>query len=69
MQKKADFISEEYTALAKVINSSIVEMLYVHDSISNEEWLIITYESGYKKKICITCDSLRAIVFDSITKL
>lgn len=69
LKQKSDFVQEEYTRLAKKINSSISQLWYVHKSLTNEEILVIEYDTGYKKMIDITCDSLRAIVFDSITKL
>lgn len=69
MTEKSNFIKRQYLALAKCINHDIVDMDYVFDSRKYEELLVITYKNDYKKTVCITCDSLRAIVFDSIIKL
>lgn len=69
MNEKSDFIKEVYLPLAQRINDSIVDMDYVYDSRRYEELLVIAYDNGYRKIICITCDSLRAIVFDSIARL
>lgn len=69
INKKSQFISEEYCKLAKIINPDIEEMYYVHHSDTNNETLVIFYKTGYKKMIDITADSLKAIVFDSIIKL
>lgn len=69
MQEKANFIDTEYLALAKKINKNIIGMTYVYDSNTYEEILVIEYKGGYTKKLCITCDSLKAIVWDTIIKL
>lgn len=69
LAEKSRFVKEFYEPLAKQINNAIKELVYVFDSITYEETLVVIYDSGYKKLINVTCDSLRAIVFDSIIKL
>lgn len=69
LTQKSNFVQDIYSKTAKAINPDIKDLWYVHDSITNEEWIIIEYKNNYKKRICVTCDSLKAIVWDTVTKL
>lgn len=54
--------------LYKRLNSEITKVEYVVATPSNEEYIIIWYESGFRRQICVTANSLKAMIIDSIMK-
>ncbi len=62
-QRKEKFVKEKLTPLLRAMQCEISNAEYtVLDN--GEEYVIITYKSGFTKRICVSADSLRAIVID-----
>lgn len=62
-QRKAKFVAEKLTPLLRAMQCEISNAEYtVLDN--GEEYVIITYTNGFTKRICVSADSLRAIVID-----
>lgn len=65
-QIKASFIEEELSMLMSRIDPQIKDLRYdvgTGDRM-NEEYCVILFSNGYKKKVCITANSLSAITTD-----
>lgn len=54
--------------LYKRLNNDITKVEYVIATPNNEEYIIIWYESGFRRQLCVTADSLKAMVIDTIAK-
>lgn len=54
--------------LYKRLNDSVTKVEYVVATPSNEEYIIIWYESGFRKQLCVTADSLKAMILDTLMK-
>ena len=65
-QAKKDFVSHYLSPLLRRADREIYSAEYEVDN--NDEFVTITYANGYKKAVCITGDSLMAIVYDVIRK-
>ncbi len=62
-QSKAKFVTDHLAPLLRAMKCEISNAEYtVLDN--GEEFVIITYTSGFTKRICVSADSLRAIVID-----
>lgn len=66
--EKSDFIEFSVFPLVHRIDDSVAALEYLMDELS-EEYCVITFESGYKKKVCISADSEKAIVVDTLKAL
>lgn len=70
---KHAFIKAYLEPLYKALNSNIGYLEYEVDDRTKDEWLLVHYvwEDGFTihKRICITCDSLSAIVHDSVMRI
>lgn len=64
-QRKAKFVKEHFAQLLRAMQCEISNAEYtVMDN--GEEYVIITYTNGFTKRICVSADSLRAIVIDVV---
>ena len=61
---KDNFIKEFGELVAKYNISNVESMKYENNSL--DEYVIVTYKNGYQKKICVTLDSLKAMIIDII---
>ena len=68
MENKKDFVEIHLFNLYNYLDVDIIRLEYGITQYK-EEYVIVHYAHGYKKKICVTCDSLRAIVHDTIMKI
>lgn len=67
-KQKARFVKALLQPLTIVANENIKKLDYELQD-NNEEFVIITYTNNYTRKICVTCDSLRAIALDVIEQM
>lgn len=67
-KQKAHFVKALLQPLTIAANENIKKLDYELQD-NNEEFVIITYTNNYTRKICVTCDSLRAIAFDVIEQM
>ena len=65
-ENKIQFIENELTALCKAINNDITELRY--DNVGGEEYILVNY-TYTTQVICISADSLKAIVIDTLKKV
>lgn len=62
-QRKTKFVKEHLAPLLRAMQCEVLDAEYT--ALDNgEEYVIITYTSGFTKRICVSADSLRAIVID-----
>ncbi len=67
-EKKESFVRNELNALAVKINKDITDISYsVTDA--DEEIVQVTWLNGYKRKICVTGDSFKGIVWDVLRRI
>jgi len=66
---KSDFIEFSLQPFIKRLEDDIEKLSYEYDSASSEEYCNIFYKNGYKRKICITADSEKAITKDVLKAL
>lgn len=60
---KTQFVKNSLEPLLKEVNNRIIKAEYVLTD-SNDEYVIVTFYGQYQKKICVTADSLKAMVID-----
>ncbi len=65
---KIEFTKKHLQPLLKEINNSIIKVEYITTK-HNEEYIVVTFNSSYIKKICVTADSTRQIVIDCLQKI
>lgn len=65
---KTKFVKHELKSLCKKINPKIENLTYYIET-NYEEYVIIKFLNGYEKKVCVSCDSLKAIVIDVLQNL
>ncbi len=63
-EKKLVFTKQELLSLCKKVNENIIDMNYLIATPSNEEYVEVVFKNSYRKRICVTCDSLRAMTND-----
>lgn len=66
---KSDFIEFSLQPFIQRLDESVELLSYEYDSGTAEEYCNITYKNGYKRKVCITTDSERAITNDVLKVL
>lgn len=67
-EKKESFVRNELNALAVKIDKDIVNISYsVTDAA--EEIVTVTWLNGYKRKICVTGDSFKGVVWDVLRRI
>ena len=67
MENKEQFIREYGELLARHEVNNIEKCEYLEEN--GEEYFKIIYRGGHTKKVCITCDSLWAIIIDTANSL
>ena len=68
---KARFVAHELKQLVYAIDKDVIDLVYEHYD-SGEEYVTIVYSTSagvYKKRVCVTADSLRSLTFDVIKKV
>ena len=68
-KEKRNFVELALTHLCKSINEEISCLEYVNDERNNEEYVIVHYYNGSKIMICVTGDSLKAIIYDVLKRV
>lgn len=64
-KRKAKFVEKYLSPLLQHARLEVKKAEYVKEE-NQEEFVIVTYTNNYTRKICVTGDSLRAIVIDAI---
>lgn len=67
-KRKYEFVKYKLQPLLQEIEYNIIKAEYAITEY-NEEYVIITYENNFKRKICVTADSIKAIVIDVIRQV
>ncbi len=67
-KQKYFFVIGELKELLRAINPKVTATHYTH-SKNGEEYVVVAFENGYNKKICVTADSLKAIVVDVLGEI
>lgn len=67
-KQKVHFVKALLQPLTIAANENIKKLDYELQD-NNEEFVIITYTNNYTRKICVNCDSLRAIALDVIKQM
>lgn len=60
---KTQFVETSLEPFLKKVDSRIIKAEYVFTD-RYDEYVIITFDSHYQKKICVTADSLKGMVID-----
>lgn len=47
----------------------IIDMNYLFEEQSKEEYIEVVYDNSYKKRVCVTADSLRAMTCDVLKEI
>lgn len=68
-ENKRLFTNNELLSLSKKINENIIDMNYLIATPSNEEYVEIIFKDLYRKKVCVTCDSLKAMTNDILKEI
>lgn len=68
-QRKERFVEQLGELFSRFRISNIVGMEYQCDRKTNEETVIILYSIGDDQKVCVTADSLTAIVKDIFRRI
>ena len=63
-EKKLLFTKQELLSLCKKVNEKVIDMNYLIATPSNEEYVEVIFKDFYRKRICVTCDSLKAMTND-----
>lgn len=67
-QKKDSFVRHELRALLQAIDRDITDVSYSVEE-NGEEFALITWQNGYKRRINVSGDSLRALVWDTLRRI
>ena len=67
-QKKDRFVRHELRALLQAIDRDITDVSYAVEE-NGEEFALITWQNGYKRRINVSGDSLRALVWDTLRRI
>ena len=66
-QKKDSFVRHELRALLQAIDRDITDVSYAVEE-NGEEFALITWQNG-KRRINVSGDSLRALVWDTLRRI
>ena len=66
IEKKQTFVKKYLKPLLIAMQINIADVSY---SAEHGEYVEVVYENQYKIKICVSCDSLRAIVLDVVRNI
>lgn len=67
--EKSDFIEFSLQPFIQRLDDSVESLSYEYDNGTAEEYCVITYKNGYKRRVCITADSEKAITNDVLKAL
>ena len=67
--KKLNFTNKFLFSLCSQIDEDIIDMQYLIATPSNEEYVYITFKDYYRKRICVTADSLKAMTCDVLKEI
>ena len=67
--EKSDFIEFSLQPFIQRLDDSVESLTYEYDDGTAEEYCVISYKNKYKRKVCITADSERAITNDVLKAL
>ena len=67
--EKSDFIEFSLQPFIKRLEDGVESLSYEYNKDTRDEFCIIQYKNGYKRKVCITADSERAITNDVLKAL
>lgn len=68
-EKKLVFTRQELFSLCKKINENIIDMNYLKATPSNEEYIEIVFKNFYRKLVCVTCNSLKAMTHEVLREI
>ncbi len=68
-EKKTVFVREYLSPLLRAADLNIDNAKYRIHPDSHEEIITVTYNNGFAKDICVTADSLRAIITDVMAQV
>ena len=68
-ERKAAFTKQELLSLCKKVNDHVIDMNYLIATPSNEEYVEVVFKDFYRKRICVTCDSLKAMTRDVLKEI
>lgn len=66
---KNDFIEFSLQSFIQRLDDGVESLSYEYDEGTAEEYCNITYKNGYKRRVCITADSEKAITNDVLKVL
>lgn len=67
-QKKDNFVRHELRALLQAIDKDITDVSYAVEE-NGEEFALITWQNGYNRRINVSGDSLKALVWDTLRRI
>lgn len=67
--EKSDFIEFSLQPFIKRLDEGVETLSYEYDCETADEYCNITYKNGYKRRVCITADSEKAITKDVLKML
>lgn len=67
--EKSDFVEFSLEPLIKRIDESVERLEYEYSEATLDEYCIISYKNGFRRKVCITADSEKAITNDVLKRL
>lgn len=72
MENKKAFVSQYLKPLMRALRIGINDVYYErrpHDGYIGDEYVVIVFTNVYKKEVCVTADSLIALVRDVLKGL
>lgn len=66
--RKDSFVRHELRELLQAIDRDITDVSYSVEE-NGEEFALITWQNGYKRRINVSGDSLRALVWDTLRRI
>lgn len=67
--EKSDFIEFSLQPFIKRLDDGVESLSYEYNDGTHDEFCVIQYKNGYKRRVCITADSERAITNDVLKTL
>lgn len=69
---KGVFVEHQLAELVRTINTDVQDLKYEYQTDGNtvlDEIVIITFRSGFDRKVNVTCDSYKSITEDVLKKI
>lgn len=66
--RKDSFVRHELRDLLQAIDRDITDVSYSVEE-NGEEFALITWQNGYKRRINVSGDNLRALVWDTLRRI